>query len=587
MKLHSKIFILSLVFIAFASCSKNIMLDKLKQIQKIGDYDPSLALRMLDSLEVSESFETEYLRYKYELLKIRLNDKAENVATSDVAIKKIVVYFQLHGNLLEKQESFYYAGSVYRDLQDTPRSMEYFFKSIDYATETQYCDSIMLCNTYSNLNDLFYRVQNYKEAISMAKKELDISRRLKKDVVLPFMHLGTAYLASKEKRLAHSSFDKAFNYINHSKEYPSNQEYLVYLLCHYSELGDSAKAKECFDLIIKKPLRQYTPFTCLSFAQYYKLQNKSDSAIIYCKHILDDGTSIYNMYDASKLLYDIYKSQGDISNADKIASIYMQLSDSLDFGKRQELSATVNNEYKYHLDKKQEEKLQDEKETYKKALIKLILIIVILVIIAYVIYIRKKNNHLQKILALSFELKHISIEEKKMQNEIKYKEIELNKSKITIQNYSHELETTKKKIQCLNEEISNYEETLKEKEQQLSEKINQNKTFIRLLHQSDLECKSEDVINAIRQSSSGKKNMQNSDWKQLYKAVDELYPSFNDRLLKELKTLTDQQMQVCYLMKIGLSNKQIQNMTNLSRVTVWRWVKKYDWVLTSDDSVKK
>ena len=28
---------------------------------------------------------------------------------------------------------------------------------------------------------------------------------------------------------------------------------------------------------------------------------------------------------------------------------------------------------------------------------------------------------------------------------------------------------------------------------------------------------------------------------------------------------------------------QIQNMTNLSRVTVWRWVKKYDWVLTPDN----
>ncbi len=37
------------------------------------------------------------------------------------------------------------------------------------------------------------------------------------------------------------------------------------------------------------------------------------------------------------------------------------------------------------------------------------------------------------------------------------------------------------------------------------------------------------------------------------------------------------------VMRIGLSKPQIQNMTNLSRVTIWRWVKKYDWVLTSDD----
>ena len=58
-----------------------------------------------------------------------------------------------------------------------------------------------------------------------------------------------------------------------------------------------------------------------------------------------------------------------------------------------------------------------------------------------------------------------------------------------------------------------------------------------------------------------------------------------DLLLKELGTFTEQQMQVCYLMRIGLAKPQIQNMTNLSRATVWRWVKKYDWVLTSDNDM--
>ncbi len=40
------------------------------------------------------------------------------------------------------------------------------------------------------------------------------------------------------------------------------------------------------------------------------------------------------------------------------------------------------------------------------------------------------------------------------------------------------------------------------------------------------------------------------------------------------------------LMRAGLSKPQIQNMTNLSRVTIWRWVKKYDWVMTLDDAAE-
>lgn len=52
--------------------------------------------------------------------------------------------------------------------------------------------------------------------------------------------------------------------------------------------------------------------------------------------------------------------------------------------------------------------------------------------------------------------------------------------------------------------------------------------------------------------------------------------------MKELDTFTEQQMQVCYLMRIGLSKTQIQNMTNLSRVTIWRWVKKFAWIQVVD-----
>jgi len=54
-----------------------------------------------------------------------------------------------------------------------------------------------------------------------------------------------------------------------------------------------------------------------------------------------------------------------------------------------------------------------------------------------------------------------------------------------------------------------------------------------------------------------------------------------ERLAHHLGKFTEQQQQVCYLMRIGLTNSQIHNMTNLSRATVWRWVKKYNWVITN------
>jgi transposase len=58
-----------------------------------------------------------------------------------------------------------------------------------------------------------------------------------------------------------------------------------------------------------------------------------------------------------------------------------------------------------------------------------------------------------------------------------------------------------------------------------------------------------------------------------------VHPGFNELLVTELGTFTEQQKHVCYLMRIGLSKPDIQNVTNLSRVTVWRWTKKFEWAL--------
>lgn len=232
---------------------------------------------------------------------------------------------------------------------------------------------------------------------------------------------------------------------------------------------------------------------------------------------------------------------------------------------------------------KKEQELKTGKELYRLYLLFALLSFVVIGVALCLLYIRRRNIQMKRIIELSSELERLSADDKYLREEIANKVMELKGSKRQLEKSNEELIQVKRELSRINSEYNEYDIALKEKERQLSEKMEQNKTFIKLLHQSELEGKAEDVILAIRQSTTGKKNMTSADWKQLYQAVDELYPNFKDKLLKELGTFTEQQMQVCYLMRIGLSKPQIQNMTNLSRVTVWRWVKKYDWVLTSND----
>jgi len=578
--------VLSAFFVCLLlSCSEERYLEEFERIKIAGDENPNKALSMLDSLEIGVREKSEYIKNKYDLLRIRLNDKADNRPSSDIMIKKLVGYFEEKGSILEKQEVYYYAGSVYRDLQDTPHSLEYFLKSIEYANTANGCDSIMLRNSYSNLNDLYYKVQNYNDAVKMAQKELEVTKQMKKDRVLPYLHIGTAYLAMHKLEQASAAFDAAFNEISHSENISEKQTELFYLLDDFSALNKTDAAKECFELIESTALEHLSGYPCMALAQYYESIGKNDSAMVYGKSVIDKENDIYNTYDASKLLYRIYRKIGDVKNASYYAGIYMQLSDSLDFGKRQELAATVNNEFQYHLDQKKEQTLKDEKERYKSTLTIVVMAATLIVSIAYILYVRRRNKHLKEVVTLSAELQRVSNNEKQLRKDIEQKERDFEQSKKSLEKSSVELQNVKRELQRVNEELAYYDETLKVKEQQLSEKMAQNKTFIKLLHQSELEGKAEDVIYAIRQSSKGMRDMKSSDWKQLYQAVDELYPSFKDRLLKELGNFTEQQMQVCYLLRIGLSKSQIQGLTNLSRVTIWRWVKKYDWVLTADDNV--
>lgn len=566
------------------SCSDKRALGDYEKIKMIGDEDPSHALAMLDSLEIEIREQNDYVRKKYDLLRIRLNDKAFNTANSDLMIKKLLEYFEEKGTLLEKQEVTYYAGSVYRDLQDAPRSMEYFLKSLEYAQKNgKGCDSLMIRNSYSNLNDLYYKVQNYDAAVKMAQAELEISKQMHKDVILPYLHLGTAYLAQEKQQEAEKAFDAVLDEIIRSKNTSKHQYDLLYLLNDYSCMELLPKARKCFSMIVTDPLEEFSDFPCMAFAQYYDLCGKTDSAIVYCNLVLEKGTDINNQYDASRLLHRIYNRQGDMKNANRYAAFYMALSDSLDFGKRQELASTVNNQFQYHLDQKKEQNLKDERERYKNTLIIVSLAAILLASFAFMYNVRRRSKHLKEVLNLSSELQQVTSNEKQLRGYVEQKEKELKELRTSLEKTTDELSNVNSELQRVNAELSEYEETLKEREQQLSEKMEQNKTVIKLLHQSELEVEAEDVIYAIRQSSTGKKSMTSADWKQFYHAVDELYPSFRDRLLKKLGNFTEQQMQVCYLMRIGLSKPQIQNMTNLSRVTIWRWVKKYDWVLTNDD----
>ncbi len=558
--------IICIIIMLFVACSSNELKERMGEIRTMGNRDPKLALQMLDSIETDIRKSPEYLQKEYDLLSIRLHDKAYISATSDIKIKELIDYYGKKGTDLEKQETFYYAGSVYRDLHDTPRAMKYYLQAIETALNAKRCDSIILRNTYSNLHCVYYAVQDYKNALDIAKKEIQIAKELNILDARTMMHAGETYLRLDSLSQAQKVYNMALEHILTHPDEQKETDLLYPLLYHTSYLREKKNADIAYG-ITKKLSSKPSAENIMAIAEYFRMKNEIDSSIYYCSKVLED-TSLENRYNAAKQLIRIYHKRGDDKQTAKYAVAFADASTALDLGKRQEMAATVNNMYQYNKNEREEQRMREEQEQARHLLVVISLLssIVILAIVATSIY--RRNKRLHEMLSLTHALTRLKEEKSELEESIAQRNRELERQRESLREKDRELEQ-------MNQEIGRYDTELKEKEKQLEDRIEQNKTFVRLLHQSELESSAEEVTRGIKESARGKRQMNNRDWRQLYRAVDELYPTFHEDVLERLGRISEQQMQVCYLMRIGLTNSEIQNLTDLSRVTAWRWMKRF------------
>lgn len=71
----------------------------------------------------------------YRLLCVKAADKAYIKHTSPKEINEILNHYEKGGDSRLLPAAYFYAGSVYRDLNDAPQAVEYFQKALEYVPE--------------------------------------------------------------------------------------------------------------------------------------------------------------------------------------------------------------------------------------------------------------------------------------------------------------------------------------------------------------------------------------------------------------------------------------------------------------------
>ena len=196
----------------------------------------------------------------------------------------------------------------------------------------------------------------------------------------------------------------------------------------------------------------------------------------------------------------------------------------------------------------------------------------VLLTLAFVIfYMRKKNITLRRQLALTDSLNSVKAQMSDIKKNTLLKEQQLASAQ-------SEIAAKEQKMKEISEELQHNEQLLETTKKRLNDKMKQSEQLMQMLHKAELEDSASDVVEAVRKSAEGKKKLSATDWQQLYSAVNSLYPDFKDSLMSRDGNLSEQQMQMCYLMRIGLTGPQINNVVDISRTTVWRWTNANKWI---------
>lgn len=563
-----------LLLASFVTCTdygSDREISRMDVIKQLGNSHPQLALASYDSLKDEFTKGSTYVRNKYTLLGIRLRDKAKLPHTSDSCIRRLVPYFEKKGTIREMQEVYYYAGSVYRDLQDTPRSLEYFLKSAA-CTEKGETDSVMLRNCYSQLCAMYTKVQDYGNALQMAKAEYEVARSIGTLDGITMIQLGNAYMRT-------DSFPQATEVmrmmLTENDTTNLTPDILCDLLYYFSLTDDTANARFCYTRFVDMPERH--PIKAqqhISLGKYFLLLGLTDSSAQHYQLALEQGDSICK-YDACRKLFHLYEDCGEKEEAYKYASEFLRISTCLDLGMRQEQAATINNQYQYYKDKQEEDSIKAEKEIMELYLWMTLLITLTLISVICAVYTFRKYQRQRLLHEISMTLDgdtgsdngneqetHVLMRIKKGMDSARIKQEEMAKK----------LEKAEGNIKEQEQSIERAKRDAEEKLQETHRQMERGVNLFKMAHLTELSKNDNDIVESIRKASRMEQELTSKQWSELISFINDRYPTFSQKIVTIHGPISEKQMHICYLLKMGFTNTEICNiMKDCSRSTIWRW----------------
>ena len=543
-----------LLLMCICACTNKPYPQSLRVADSLIHNNPDSAVILLEELKRSMAFEPQATQMYYQLLTIKAKDKAYITHTSDSLIKTVVKYYEERKDRERLPETYYYAGRVYRDLGDAPQALEYLQKAIESTKDCT--DYRLISRIYSQTGTLYLYQDTYDQALEVFRKAYQycLSDKDSIGMVYSLRDIGRTFTTLNCADSALYYYKGALKYaeqIHNNHLVGVVQAELSGLYIQLEMYPEAFTAIQCSNKYIKG--HNIAPFYAI-LADYYYYTNQLDSATFYYTQTasFDD---LYQKQGSYKGLGNIARKKGQYKEAMEYFDKYLIYTDSIKDITNTETIRKMQSLYNYQLKEKENSKLQRQAANYKLWNILLVfsLLSLVFLFIAYHQFRKKKE---QQQLVKQERIKQIQKERYAQSNTY----LEKNKEQIK------EVELSLHKAEIEKDQLR---QDLLKAQKSLIEKNNEQITATqRVQKQSELALKHSDIYKKFHFAVQGSdEKIGNDDWKELMCAVDEAYNQFTTRLL-ELYPMKTIEIQVCVLIKIGLSPAQIAFITIRSRQAI-------------------
>lgn len=560
------------------------LLPELQQAESVMYESPDSALRLLQSMPVPQpSDRLEYATWALFITQARYKLYMQQ---SDSLINIAYDFFMKQGDAQRKALALYYKGAICKEQQQIEEAHEYFLQAAEEVEKTTdyqlgYLIYGELANTYAyqDLNEYALKAA-YKsyEYATISNNSIYISSAL--------VYLARINGSLSKSKDAIKYYKKALSVAESKQQSGINGE----LASMYNEIKnyDSAfyHVREMLDLKKKCNIKENAAGYLISGETYYNI-GKTDSAIYYFQQALTDSDiSLSQIVGVHQRLYFAYKHKNDYRLA---ADHCFEMSWYLDSLHRADKSrALIEIQEKYD-----QQKLINEKNALKmkkdavvrNALVGLVaaLLLIAILVYAYQKKLLRKERRIQeaeeeirsKSVRIQENEQTISLNRKRMQELEEQMEAdkgmqeELEEQRKALTEIARHNDRLEEENRSLQRDIDGMSVMLKEKSVELEQLDVLSKENLRLHDRewflSSLLLENDETLRHLKQSPH---YIREEEWEVVKRSIDRLFDHFTRRLAAAIPSLTENELQLCCLIKLHFSNPAIASMLAIEAASV-------------------